>query len=162
MDQAYDQLNIDPLFTSPIQCRGLTQQEFAQLDFDQIDLSEWVGLLVESGEIKSEANEQILTGGGEVTETECETWEEEDPDTGVITVQERCYGKMEGGRILNSENRQVVSERTTQRLDGAADYAEDAKDAAKDLANDLDCSIVPRPPVCLFGIDPRNEGVNGN
>lgn len=162
MDQAYDQLNIDPLSASPIQCRGLTQQEFALLDFDQIDLSEWVGLLVESGEIKSEANEQILTGGGELNPTECETWEEEDPITGVITTKERCFGKMEGGRVLNAENRQVVSERTSQRVDGAADYAEDAKDAAKDMANDLDCSEIPRPPICLFGIDPRKSGVDGN
>jgi len=162
MDQAYDQLNIDPLSASPIQCRGLTQYEFAQLDFDQIDLSEWVGLLVESGEIKSEANEQILTGGGELVETECETWEEEDPVTGVITTKERCFGKMEGGRVLNAENRQVTSERTTQRVDGAADYAEDAKDAAKDMANNLDCSEIPRPPICLFGIDPRKSGVDGN
>lgn len=162
MDQAYDQLNIDPLEMSPIQCRGLTQSEFAQLDFDQIDLSEWVGLLVESGEIKSEANEQILTGGGELVETECETWEEEDPTTGEIIVQERCFKKLEGGRMLNSENRVVVSERTVQRVDGAAEYAEDAEDAAKALANDLDCSLVPRPPICLFGIDPRKTGVDGN
>lgn len=162
MDQAYDQLNINPLSTSPIQCRGLTQNEFTQLNFDQIDLSEWVGLLVESGEIKSEANEQILTGGGELNPTECETWEEEDPVTGVVSVQERCFGQIEGGRVLNADNRQVVSERTTERLNGAADYAEDAKDAAKELANDLDCSVVPRPPVCLFGIDPREEGANGN
>ena len=36
MDQAYDQLNIDPLSTAPVQCRGLTPSEFAQLNFDQI------------------------------------------------------------------------------------------------------------------------------
>jgi hypothetical protein len=137
-------------------CAGLTQQEFSLLDFNQIDLSEWVGLLIESGEMKTEADEQSLTGGGELVETDCETWEETDPDTGEVVLQERCFSRMEGGRILNAENRQTVSERTLQRTDGASSWSQNARDAARDAANNLDCSVTPRPPVCDFNIDPKD------
>jgi len=153
MEQAGPLLNKDMS-----DCKGLTQQDFGSLDFDQIDLTEWVGLLLESGEMKTEADEMSLTGGGEVVAIECETWEEEDPITGDIVVQERCFNRMEGGRALNAENRQVVSERTVSRTEGAADWAQDARNSARDAATNLNCSVVPRPPVCNFGIDPKDTG----
>jgi hypothetical protein len=137
-------------------CAGLTQQEFGLLDFDQIDLTEWIGLMIDSGEMKTEADEQILTGGGELVETECETWEEVDPNTGEIVIEKRCFSRMEGGRIINAENRQVVSERTLQRTEGASSWSQNARDAARDAANNLDCSVIPRPPVCDFNIDPTD------
>ncbi|MFT5715898.1 MAG: conjugal transfer mating pair stabilization protein TraN [Oleiphilaceae bacterium] len=137
-------------------CAGLTQQEFSLLDFNQIDLSEWIGLMIESGEMKTEADEQSLTGGGELVETECETWEEMDPNTGEVVVQDRCFSRMEGGRILNAENRQTVSERTLQRTDGASSWSQNARDSARDAANNLDCSVSPRPPVCDFMFNPKD------
>lgn len=83
-------------------------------------------------------------------------WEKTDPDTGEVTQEERCFSKMEGGRMLNAENRQVVSERTLERTEGAADWAQDARDSARGAANNLDCSVVPRPKVCDFVIDPTD------
>ncbi len=102
----------------------------------------------------------MFSRGGEIVPTECETWEEKDPKTGAVTVQERCYGKLENGRALNAPNRQVVSERTKKRTEKGANWANSAKEKAKEMANELDCSASPRPPVCDFGIDPRKVGGN--
>jgi hypothetical protein len=68
---------------------------------------------------------------------------------------------MEGGRILNAPNRQIVSERTKERVEGAASYANDAATNARNRANNLDCSVLPRPPVCDFGIDPKDTDGGG-
>lgn len=45
-------------------CPGLTPPQLADLDWDQIDLSEWIGLMEESGMLPSETNEEQLTGDG--------------------------------------------------------------------------------------------------
>lgn len=132
-------------------CEGLTQEELARLDFDRIDLSEWVGLMIESGEIKSRSNENILTGGGEFVGNRCEQFEVEDPVTGIVTTEERCFKKLEGGRMINSYGRQTVSERTSDRMDGASSYTENMRQGARNMANGIDCSASPRPAVCQFG-----------
>lgn len=132
-------------------CEGLTQEELARLDFDRIDLSEWVGLMIESGEIKSKSNESILTGGGELVDGRCEEFEVEDPVTGIVTTEERCFKKLEGGRLVNSYGRQTVSERTSDRMDGASTYTENMRQGARNMANGIDCSASPRPEVCNFG-----------
>lgn len=151
MEQAGPLINKD--MTS---CEGLTQEEFSLLDFDQIDLSEWVGLLVESGDIKSEADEQILTGSGEVVGQECETYTVTDPETGVETEEMQCFDKFEGGRILNAGARQTVTERTTQKVAGLDNKVDGLKSTARGVANNLDCSASPRPKVCEFSIDPTD------
>ena len=141
-------------------CEGLTQAELGTLDFNQIDLSEWTALMIESGSIKDEANEQNLTGAGELVGSRCETFEVEDPDTGQITVEERCFKELEGGRELNTYGRENVSDRTIKRLEGAKVYSDGAKANARGVANNLDCSASPRPPVCEFGFDIRDNGGN--
>jgi conjugal transfer mating pair stabilization protein TraN len=139
-------------------CEGLSQAELSTLDFNRIDLSEWVGLMIDSGSIKDEAGEQNLTGAGQLVGSRCETFEVEDPDTGVITVEERCFKELEGGRELNTYGRQNVSDRTSERMDGSLEYSEDIRGSARGVANNLDCSASPRPPVCDFGFDIRNNG----
>lgn len=153
MSQAGPQLGKD-LTT----CEGLTQEELGRLDFSRIDLSEWVGLMIESGSIQDEASETHLTGAGELVGSRCEEFEVEDPNTGIITTEQRCFQELEGGREINTYGRQNVSERTVERIDGALEYSEDIKTEARGVANNLDCSASPRPPVCEFGFDVRGGG----
>ncbi len=65
--------------------------------------------------------------------------------------------KMEGGRMINAANRQTVSERTLERLNGVGAFSKKAEDAAIKKINTLDCSVLPRPAVCEFGFDPRES-----
>ena len=139
-------------------CEGLTQAELGQLDFNRIDLSEWVGLMVESGSIKDRASEQDLTGAGQLVGSRCEDFEVEDPQTGAITTEQRCFQELEGGREINTYGRQNVSDRTGERMDGAVTYSEEVKTEARGVANNLDCSASPRPPVCEFQFDIRSGG----
>ncbi|MDC8832951.1 conjugal transfer protein TraN [Alteromonas gilva] len=149
MEQAGPLLNKDMS-----SCEGLSQSELSRLDFKDLDLSEWIGLMVEADLVPSEGGEQNLTAGGELVETSCESFEVEDPVTGVVTTEQRCFKKMEGGRLVNAAARQTVSERTTQRVDGAANYSQGVRASAVSTVNNLDCSASPRPPVCEFGFDP--------
>lgn len=61
MEQATPLLNKDVS-----QCQGLTQSELSNLDWNRINLDEWVALLIDSGEIPSTTSEQLLTGGGRI------------------------------------------------------------------------------------------------
>lgn len=139
-------------------CEGLTQEELGRLDFKKIDLSEWVGLMVESGSIQDEGSEQALTGGGTLVESRCETFDVENPETGVITTEQRCFKELEGGRQINTYGRENVSDRTMERMDGADVYSQEIQDNARGVANNLDCSATPRPPVCAYGFDVRSAG----
>lgn len=159
MEQAYGQLGIDKLADKPkagdgISCRGLTQSEMGLLDFDRIDLSEWVGLMLDSGEFKTSADEQSLTGGAKLNEVGCDSAAGRDG----VSTSDGCYSTPKDGRSLNAYGRTTASERNKERLDGAADYAEDAKDATRRYANSIDCSASPRPPVCDFGFNISNDG----
>jgi hypothetical protein len=116
--------------------------------------------MVESGSIKEEGSERALTGAGELVGSRCETFEVEDPDTGVVTVEERCFKELKGGREINTYGRQNVSDRTVDRMNGAGSYAEDIQNSARGVANNLDCSATPRPPICDFGFDIRDDGSN--
>jgi hypothetical protein len=142
-------------------CEGLNQNELADLDFDRIDLSEWVGLMIESGSIKDEAGEQNLTGGGTLVESRCEEYEVKDPDTGIVTIKQSCFKELEGGRRINAYGRESVSDRTLERISGADAYAEDARAKANAFSNDLDCSASPRPQVCQYGFDIRDGNGGG-
>jgi|TARA_R110000796_G_scaffold50909_10_gene120260 conjugal transfer mating pair stabilization protein TraN len=148
MEQAGDQLNKD--MTS---CEGLTQYEMSHLDFKKIDLSEWVGLMMEAGTVTTEANERNLTGGGQLVESRCETYEKTDPVTGVVTTEKDCYQELDGGRTINTYGRELASDRNKDRMDGSDNYRKNATKSAKDIAKNLDCSISPRPKVCDFGIE---------
>jgi hypothetical protein len=153
MEQALPQLN-KPFDKN---CEGLTQEELGSLDFSQIDLSEWQTLLIESGEVPTETNEQSLTGGGEMVDTHCEYTETYDPITETMIVEEDCYGTLENGRIINAEERQTVSERTLERTNSINGASKAAENSALDKINNLDCSEIPRPAVCTFGFDPRDD-----
>lgn len=148
MEQAGTQLSKD--MTS---CEGLTQQELSTLDFNKIDLSEWVGLMMDAGTVTTEATERNLTGGGSLVESRCEEYEVEDPETGVVTIEKNCFQKLEGGRGINTYGREVASERNKFRMEGGKEYSENAMKGAKDTANNLDCSVTPRPPICNFGFE---------
>ncbi len=58
MEQAHVLLNKDMT-----QCAGLTHEELNALDFNQIDLSEWIGVMIESNLIP-ESNEDDLSASG--------------------------------------------------------------------------------------------------
>ena len=58
MEQAHVLLNKDMT-----ECSGLTHEELQALDFNQIDLSEWIGVMVESNLIP-ESNEDDLSASG--------------------------------------------------------------------------------------------------
>ncbi|WP_028114987.1 conjugal transfer protein TraN [Ferrimonas kyonanensis] len=101
-------------------CEGLTADQLAQLDFDQIDFSEWLGLLMESEVIPPELSEEALT---------------------------------RDGRTMNAENRQTTKERTAERIGDDHSLADRAIEHRETMSIDnVDCSYLPRPPVCEFGI----------
>lgn len=139
-------------------CEGLTQSELGQLDWDRIDLSEWIALLIDAGEIPTTASEQSLTGGGRVVEGGCDVYETTNPDTGEVTTESSCYGKNEGGRIENAYSRQVTSERNKERMEGAAQHAAEVRVKARQALDQLDCSVTPRPQLCEYGFDVREGG----
>lgn len=140
------------------QCEGLTQDELGSIDFSNINLDEWAGLLHESGEMPTESNEQILTGGGELSEdAECEKIQTWDPVTQTYLTEEECFGQIVNGRVINADERKVVSDRTTERATEIGDFSGTAEQSAIDKLNNLDCSVIPRPPVCSFGFDPREN-----
>lgn len=153
MEQAH------PLLSKPFDqsCEGLTHEELSSLDFSQIDLSEWQALLLESGEIPTETDEQSLTGGGEMVDSQCEYTETYDPVTKTKVVEEECYATLEGGRMINAQERQTVSERTLERTGEIGGISKAAEDSAIKKVNNLNCSELPRPVVCEFGFDPRED-----
>jgi hypothetical protein len=180
MKESYSQLGINPLAGGrPTEaqaesgetnaCLGLTQEQLSMVDFAapsmQSALQEWVGLLLESGEILTESSEQILTGGASKEDVSCQAIMQPviNPLTGAPVVDENgetvwedtgeedCYQRASGGQIFNAEARKTSGQRTKDRLGTADERVQEAKDYMKDAANNLDCSIYPRPPVCNYG-----------
>tara|TARA_R110002020_G_scaffold319833_6_gene535875 strand:- start:1246 stop:4311 length:3066 start_codon:yes stop_codon:yes gene_type:complete len=64
MEQAHVLLSKDMT-----ECSGLTHEELQALDFNQIDLSEWIGVMIESNLIP-ESNQDDLSAGGRYENTE--------------------------------------------------------------------------------------------
>ncbi|MBD1389383.1 conjugal transfer protein TraN [Neiella sp. HB171785] len=122
MEQAYPMLG-----KSPVGCNGLTPGELASLDWEAIDLTEWVNMMLEADLMpeSSEITMDSLTGDG---------------------------------RILNPYGRDNVEDRTADRLETSTDNLTDRADEANTLmdADDVDCSIVPAPPICDYGLDLLN------
>lgn len=163
-------------------CQGLTFEQFGQVNFEapsmQTALQEWVGLLLESQQIPTETSEQSLTGGASTDDPTCppvqkpvlncytdaqtlkEVCEHKRDSSGNLMydlVAQECIKTLKPGQIWNAAGRKVTSERTKENLGTAEDRVQESKDKMRDAANTLDCSVVPRPPVCLFNIDPRDE-----
>ncbi|WP_240224726.1 conjugal transfer protein TraN [Rheinheimera hassiensis] len=182
MKESYNQLGINPMAGGrPTEeqaesgetnaCLGLTQEQLSMVDFAapsmQSALQEWVGLLLESGEILTESSEQILTGGASKKDVSCQVIMQPviDPLTGEQIVdrngnsvweetgEQDCYQRADGGQIFNADARKPTGQRTKDRLGTADERVQEAKDYMKDAANNLDCSIHPRPPVCNYGLN---------
>lgn len=163
-------------------CQGLTFEQFGMVNFEapsmQTALQEWVGLLLESKQIPTETSEQSLTGGASTDDPTCPPVEKPVMDcyTDAQTLQEVCEQKRDAdgnlvydlvaqeciktlkpGQIWNAAGRKVTSERTKENLGTAQDRVQEGKNKMREAANTLDCSVVPRPPSCSFGIDPRDN-----
>jgi hypothetical protein len=163
-------------------CQGLTFEQFGMVNFEapsmQTALQEWVGLLLESKQIPTETSEQSLTGGASTEASTCPPVEKPVMDcyTDAQTLQEVCEQKRDAagklvyklvaqeciktlkpGQIWNAAGRKVTSERTKENLGAAQDRVQESKNKMREAANTLDCSVVPRPPVCSFMINPRND-----
>lgn len=194
MKESYIQLGIDPLpfgnkpdmfnGESEASCPGLTSEQLAMVDFDtpsmQSALQEWVGLLLDSGEMVTDTSEQFLTGGATIEQrTDCplqqkpiltcyidqlsgdEICNQQRDSLGNVmyeSVPTDCGGKLTGGgQIWNAADRVTASERIAGAngyIGTAQDRVQESKDAMRTLPGNIDCSIVPKPPVCLFGFDP--------
>ncbi|MGI2175199.1 conjugal transfer protein TraN [Shewanella ulleungensis] len=122
-DQGSKQLGKD--MTS---CPGFTIAEFGQIDFDQLDLSEWLSTMYEADILSTSGYDiERLTGTGRMFgNLICEN--SDDPD---------CI-EME---------RDNAEERASTQFEG------DASDAANQLKEtfdptQIDCSVYPRPMIC--------------
>ncbi|MBB1390086.1 MULTISPECIES: conjugal transfer protein TraN [unclassified Shewanella] len=109
-------------------CPGFTIPEFGQIDFDQLDLSEWLSTMYEA-DILSTSGYDIdrLTGTGRMFgNTKCEG--SDDPD---CTETER----------KNAEER--ASEQFTDDVSDTTNQLKETFDPEQ-----IDCSIYPRPMIC--------------
>jgi hypothetical protein len=166
-------------------CLGLTSEQLGMVNFDapsmQTALNEWIGLLLKAGEIPSESSEQSLTGGATADATTCPPQEKPrlfcyiDTNTGeqicehardangnllYDSVPTDCVKKLKPGQIWNASDRKPATERITGSdgyIKNAQDRVMESKNQIKTILNNLDCSVVPRPPVCQFGIDPKGN-----
>tara|TARA_R100000687_G_scaffold83675_1_gene88553 strand:- start:28737 stop:32843 length:4107 start_codon:yes stop_codon:yes gene_type:complete len=195
MKEAYDQLSINPLpFGTKLSaesdeanasCLGLDPEQLSMLDFNapsmQTALQEWIGLLLEAGEIPTESSEQSLTGGATSVDASCPPQQKPvltcyvDPVTleeicehardalGNLLYEDvptECIKELTPGQIWNAGDRKSATERITGPegyIHGSQDRVLEGKEQIKTLINELDCSIVPRPPVCLYGFNPIED-----
>lgn len=192
--EAYDQLAINPLpygnqpnintYEGDESCPGLTPEQLGQLDFSkpsmQTALNEWIGLLLDAGEIPSESDEQSLTGGASLSDRDCppqqvpvmscyiDTVTEEeicnqarDEQGNLVyqTIEGECIKQVQPGQIWNATERKTASERTVGEggyIEGAQDRQSENRQQIKSILGNIDCSISPRPPVCDFGFNPSD------
>lgn len=166
-------------------CLGLTAEQLSSLDFNapsmQTALEEWIGLLIQSGAIPTETSEQSLTGGATTEDASCppqqkpvlfcyiepETEEQicehsRDAQGNLLyeTIPSECVKKLNPGQIWNAEDRKPATERITGDegyLHGAQDRVMESKNEVRNIINNLDCSVVPRPPVCRFLFNPIED-----
>lgn len=177
MKESYDQLGINPVTGNPeTSCLGLTPLQISQVNFAkpsmELALQEWVGLITDSGLMRTTADEMSLTGGAVTAKMSCQEVEKVDinPLTGhprkddkgnviyIKTGERECWDTVTGGQIFNSEARDPVGKRTKDMAQEADKRVQESKDRMRDAANNLDCSVVPKPPVCELGFDPRTGG----
>jgi len=104
------------------ECRGLTPDELAGLDWSQIDLQEWIDLMMASGIMPDETSEDTLTGDGRALNSGAR-------ESGVSRNLDRVT---EGG-----ENQW-------------ADRAIEGREVLK--VENVDCSYLPRPLMCEYDI----------
>lgn len=90
MEQAHVLLNKDME-----QCAGLTHEELNALDFNQIDLSEWIGVMVESNLIP-ESNEEDLSVSGRYENSQYR-------QTPTDRTIERTSNAAEGAKVIKEK-----------------------------------------------------------
>lgn len=108
-------------------CPGFTIEEFGRIDFDRLDLSEWLSTMYQADILSTSGYDiERLTGDG------------------------RMYGNLscDGGAPDCIEmNRKNSDERALEQFggdaDGAANQLKDTFDP-----NQIDCSVYPRPMIC--------------
>jgi hypothetical protein len=112
-------------------CPGFTVDEFSRLDFDKLDLSEWLSTMYQS---------DILSSSGY--------------DIEKMTGDGRMFGNLscEESNDTNCEemHRKNANERAQEQFEG------DASGSANELKNNfdpgqIDCSVFPRPMICELG-----------
>jgi hypothetical protein len=108
-------------------CPGFTIEEFARIDFDRLDLSEWLSTMYQADILSTSGYDiERLTGDG------------------------RMYGNLscdEGDTECVEMNRKNANERALEQFEGDADGAANQLKDSFD-PNQIDCSVYPRPMIC--------------
>lgn len=108
-------------------CPGFTIEEFGRIDFDRLDLSEWLSTMYQADILSTSGYDiERLTGDG------------------------RMYGNLscdDGDPNCIEMNRKNADERALEQFggdaDGAANQLRDTFDPSQ-----IDCSVYPRPMIC--------------
>ncbi|MBL5885683.1 conjugal transfer protein TraN [Lelliottia amnigena] len=124
MQQAYPQLGIDPLKS---QCVGLSITQIQKLDFDKIDLTEWINDAVQVGEVPDQYA----------------TFTEDSVMGNLPFKNENAQSTTERTKeAMGSEDNMIkAKQENTQAI----------------LEKNVDCSYLPRPAICDVGstsVDP--------
>ncbi len=112
-------------------CPGFTIEEFGTIDFDRLDLSEWLSTMYES---------DILSTSGY--------------DVERLTGTGRTYGnvdcsKSEDPECVDSERKNANERANEQFKEGMSDDTNQLKETFS--PEQVDCSIYPRPLICEMG-----------
>lgn len=108
-------------------CPGFTIEEFGRIDFDKLDLDEWLSTMYQADILSTSGYDiERLTGDG------------------------RMYGNLtcgDGDLDCIEMNRKNANERALEQFEGDADGAANQLKDTFD-PNQIDCSVYPRPMIC--------------
>ncbi|SUJ05493.1 conjugal transfer mating pair stabilization protein TraN [Shewanella morhuae] len=111
-------------------CPGFTIEEFGRIDFDKLDLDEWLSTMYQADILSTSGYDiERLTGDG------------------------RMYGNLtcdDGDLDCIEMNRKNANERALEQFEGDADGAANQLKDTFD-PNQIDCSVYPRPIICEIG-----------
>lgn len=109
-------------------CPGFTIEEFGRIDFDKLDLSEWLSTMYEADILSTSGYDlERMTGTGRMFgNLDCS--QSSDPN---------CVDSTRDNAVVRAEK---------QFDDSASDSANELKDTFD--PNDVDCSVYPRPLIC--------------
>jgi hypothetical protein len=111
------------------QCEGFTVSEFAQIDFDKLDLSEWLATMYDSNLLPTAGyNSELLTGTGRMI-----------GNTGSCQVGDSTCQEM----TRKTAEKRAEEEFSTDDISTNANINKETLDP-----NDVDCSVYPRPLIC--------------
>lgn len=118
MQQAYGQLNIDPIATN---CIGLSITQIQVLDFDKIDLTEWINDAVQVGEVPDQYSKFSEESVAQMLPYKTENY------VGTTERTKQQMGAEDNMIKAKSEQVQAITEQN------------------------VDCSYLPRPAICEVG-----------